>query len=149
MQRIDQILVRQYRGTSVQPVIDVARLYREWPRVMPEPWAAVSRPLRLQNGVLYLTLPDASWAQRLAYEGRMLARKIEAFLGYAVTLRHRIEQPEPPLAPWQPVAPLADDPRVLAAVAAAPAGVLRDALNRYFSRLAAFQDRNHSDEETK
>lgn len=147
MQRIDQIMVRRYRGTPLQPVVDMARLHREWPRLVGEPWGGVSRPIRLHNGVLFLAVPDASWAQRLAYDGRALARKVEGYLGYAVTLRHRVAAPQAPAPAWSPLEPLTSDPRVAAAVAAVPAGRLRDALTTYLGYFAA-HNRNHT-EETK
>jgi hypothetical protein len=149
MQRIDQILVRRFRGTPLQPVIDVACLHRDWPRVAGEPWGSVSAPFRLRDGVLYLTLPDASWAQRLAYEGRGLARKVEAYLGRPVTLRHRVSQRAEPPPARPPLAPLVGDPRVLAAVAGVEDPRLREALTSFFGHVAATWEPNQPVQETK
>lgn len=125
----------------MQPVMELARLTRVWTSVAGEPWATVGKPLRLHNGILFLGVPDASWAQRLALDGRKLRRAVEKALGHEVTIRHRVigrAEEEP----WTPVEPRFDDPHVTEAVDTVPDGPLRDALRAYLAHLAAFQERN-------
>lgn len=141
LKRIDQIFDAHFRGTAMQPVMEVARLHRVWAELVGEPWADAARPLRLYNGILFVSVADASWAQRLALEGRKLERVISRRLGYPITLRHRVVG-RAESAPWTPVRPRFDDANVERAVAAAPEGPLRDALRRYFAYLAAHQERN-------
>lgn len=145
MQRIDQILVAQYSGTPLQPVVDLARLCGEWANLQGEPWGTASWPIRLQHGTLFIGVPDASWAQRLAYDSRKIVRRIEGYLGYPVKLRHRVVPAEPePEPPPGPLEPRWDDPHVLEAVRHVPSGPLRDALEKYLAHLAAFQERHQN-----
>jgi hypothetical protein len=142
VQRIDQILVAQYRGTPIQPIVDLARLVNAWDELQGEPWGSASWPLRLQNGILFVGVADASWAQRLAYDSRKIVRRVEQLLGYGVKLRHRIVPTEPEPEPFSPVEPRWDDPHVREAVKHVPPGPLRIALETYLAHLAAFQERN-------
>lgn len=125
----------------MQPVMELARLTRVWTSVAGEPWATVGKPLKLHNGILFLGVPDASWAQRLALDGRKLRRAVEKALGHEVTIRHRVIGASAENT-WTPVEPRFDDPHVAEAVGAVPEGPLRDALRAYLAHLAAFQERN-------
>lgn len=125
----------------MQPVMELARLTRVWTSVVGEPWATVGKPLRIHNGILFLGVPDASWAQRLALDGRKLKRAVEKALGHEVTIRHRVIGAAD-AEPWTPVEPRFDDPHVAEAVEKVPQGPLRDALRAYLAHLAAFQERN-------
>jgi hypothetical protein len=145
---IESILARQYRGTPLQKVFDIARLQAKWAVVQGEPWGTASWPLRLQNGILWIGVPDASWAQRMAMDKRRIIERAAGYLGYEVELRHRVSVPlpEPPPAPPK-LEPVLDDPRVHEALRELPEGAIRQAMENYLSRLAAYQRQRQEDRE--
>lgn len=105
-----------------------------------EPWGTASWPIRLHNGVLWIGVADASWAQRLAYDTRRMTRRASEFLGFEVILRHRVtEAPPAPPEPPAPVLPIRGAPGVNEALAKVPEGALKQVLQNYLERLAGYQ----------
>ncbi len=140
MHRVDTILAAYYQGTAMQPVMDVARLAAAWSMLQGEPWGSSSKPLKIHNGVLLLEVADASWGQRLAYDARRVAAKATGFLGYEVSLRHRVTPPAPKPKVYAAATPRVGDPKVQEAVSGMDAGPLRQALQHYLELLVAYQD---------
>ncbi len=138
MERIGNILGKQGLG-AVQRAFALAQLTEEWPRLLGEPWGSMSWPLRMQNGILWIGVPDSSWAQRFAFENRRLRLRIEARLGNPVELRAQISRPAEPPPPDKPPVVGVNTPEVEAAVSAMPDGALRDIMRGYLGRLAAYQ----------
>jgi hypothetical protein len=141
--RVDKILASYYRGTAMQPVMDVARLATAWADLQGEPWGSVGKPLKIHNGILWLEVPDASWGQRLAYDGRRVAGRASEFLGYDVALRHRVTPPAKVVKIYPVPIPQVGDPRVQEAVRGMEEGPLRQALQNYLELLVAYQDIHH------
>lgn len=120
--------------------MELARLSGAWAKLQGEPWGTASWPIRLHNGVLWIGVADASWAQRLAYDNRRITRRAAEFLGIEITLRHRVtEAPPPPPEPLPPVLPIRGAPGVNEALAAVPDGALKQVLQNYLERLAGYQ----------
>jgi hypothetical protein len=143
LERIEDILQRQYRGTPVERALDAGRLAAAWPTIVGEPWGSEAWPLRLQNGVLWLGVADSSWAQRLAFDVHRLSRKVTAYLGYTVEIRAKVRTREQRQAePMRRDAPLENDPRVLHAVRGMPTAALRSLFRNYLGRVAAYQQFN-------
>ena len=140
MHRVDEILASYYRGTAMQPVMDVPRLSAAWSTLQGEPWGSSSKPLKIYNGILWLEVTDASWGQRLAYDARRVAAKATGFLGYEVVLRHRVMPPAPKPKIYDAATPRVGDPKVQEAVRGVAEGPLRQALQHYLELLVAYQD---------
>lgn len=57
------------------------RLWRYWEQVAGPTIAANSRPVRLQQGVLYVWVKNSSWMQQMIYMAKPLKGKINQFFG--------------------------------------------------------------------
>jgi len=57
------------------------RVLDEWARMVGERIAAVSRPERIQDGVLYVRVSSASWRMELLFQKALILEKIATALG--------------------------------------------------------------------
>ena len=110
-----------------------AALMADWPAVVGPALAAVTAPKRLANGTLVIACAGPV-AMELTHLAPQLIGRINAHLGQTAVERLRFVQqrasgPAAPAAP-RPARPEALPPRVRDAVAAVPAGELRDALEK-------------------
>lgn len=142
MDSIQEILRRQGQGSAVDRAMQLARLTEAWASVVGDVWAEQARPVRLQNGVLWLAVADSSWIQRFSFDSRRLQRAICGFLKMDVTLRAQIlpRIEEKPLEPiqFQPEV----TPDVTSALAHVPDAKLRSVLEGYLGNLAGYQRKN-------
>ena len=141
MEPIHDILRRQSQGSAVDRAMQLARLTDAWPVVAGAAWAEHSHPIRLQNGVLWIGVPDSSWIQRFAFDSRRLQRKICAFLQAEVSVRAQIVQK----VEEKPLERIDFEPEVTPDVESALAHVesesLRSVLEGYLGNLAGYQRR--------
>jgi hypothetical protein len=109
-----------------------AALMADWPAVVGPALAAVTSPKRFGNGTLVIACAGPV-AMELTHLAPQLIGRINAHLGQAAVERLRfVQQATNPAAPAVPRAaePAALPPRVREAVAAVPAGELREALEK-------------------
>jgi hypothetical protein len=104
----------------------------DWPAVVGPALAAVTAPKRFANGTLVIACAGPV-AMELTHLAPQLIGRINAHLGQTAVERLRFVQqasgPAPPAAP-RAAEPAALPPRVREAVAAVPAGELREALEK-------------------
>ena len=110
-----------------------AALMADWPAVVGPALAAVTSPKRLGSGTLVIACAGPV-AMELTHLAPQLIGRINAHLGQVVVERLRFvqQQASNPAGPAAPRAaePVALPPRVQEAVAAVPAGELREALEK-------------------
>jgi hypothetical protein len=111
-----------------------AALMADWPAVVGPALAAVTSPKRFGNGTLVIACAGPV-AMELTHLAPQLIDRINAHLGQAAVERLRfVQQATNPAAPAAAAAraaePAALPPRVREAVAAVPAGELREALEK-------------------
>ncbi len=111
-----------------------AALMADWPAVVGPALAAVTTPKRFGNGTLVIGCAGPV-AMELTHLAPQLIGRINAHLGQAAVERLRFVQQQAPSGSAAPAAPRAAEPaalppRVREAVAAVPAGELREALEK-------------------
>ena len=74
----------------------VALLWSEWPSLAVGDWTA-AEPVRLDDGVLLVAVPNGVTATRLRYETAELIGRIDARIGYDVvtSVRIKVRRPDP------------------------------------------------------
>ena len=75
---------------------DVALLWREWPSLAVGDWTTAD-PVRLDDGVLLVAVPNGLTATRLRYETAEMIGRIDARIGHDVvtSVRIKVRRPEP------------------------------------------------------
>ena len=84
MDQLGTILDEFMREENIRRQVDEGRVHEEWSRIVDPPLSDKTSVHKVQNGRLWLTACNPSWAHEASLQRRDIKRRITEYFGYEV-----------------------------------------------------------------
>ena len=81
MKQISHILDKLFRDPKLRPYFIEGAIATRWPRVMGQHIASVAKPIKYENGVLFVKVSSASWRNELSMMSQEIIDKLNDSFG--------------------------------------------------------------------
>jgi len=81
MKPISQILEKLFRDPKLRPYFIEGAIATRWPQVVGEHIASVAKPVRYENGALFVKVASAAWRNELSMMSQEIIDKLNESFG--------------------------------------------------------------------